>query len=325
MPKPRKHQVSLDATPYYHCVSRCVRRAFLCGFDKRENKSFEHRREWVTGRILFLAEVFGIDVCAYAVMSNHYHVVLHINQSKALAWTDREVCERWHKLFKGTPLTQKYANREPLSESEILAVESRLNLWRAQLTDISWFMRLINEPIARRANQEDNCTGKFWEARFKSQALCDESALAACLVYVDLNPVRARNADSLEASEHTSIKERVTAVKQGLDQPKTLAKLADKSRDNCSHSLPFHLEDYLELVDWTGRIIREGKKGSIPTDTPPILERLEIEPKYWLIMTQHFGSRFGCLVGSVEQLKRAARKLRYLRTPGLASCRAIFN
>jgi REP element-mobilizing transposase RayT len=325
MPKPRKCQVSLDVTPYYHCVSRCVRRAFLCGFDKLQNRSFEHRREWIDDRIHFLASIFGIDVCAYAVMSNHYHIVLHINKPKALAWSNMEVCERWHKLFRGTPLTQKYLRSERLSEAEMIAVELKLDQWRLQLTDISWFMRLINEPIARQANHEDNCTGKFWEARFKSQALCDEKALAACLTYVDLNPIRARIADKPESSAHTSIKERIEAVKQGLDQPRALARFVGNPRNDMPQGLPFHLKDYLELVDWTGRIIREDKKGAIPSEIPPILERLEIDPKYWMVMAEHFGSRFGSLVGGVDQLIRAARKLRYIRTPGLSNCRAIFN
>ena len=100
MPRPRKQQISLEATPYYHCTSRCVRRAFLCGLDALTGKDYEYRRQWVEDRILFLGEVFCIDVCAYAVMSNHHHVVLHINMAEAQSLTDLEVCERWHKLYK---------------------------------------------------------------------------------------------------------------------------------------------------------------------------------------------------------------------------------
>ena len=179
MPKPRKCLISLDTTPYYHCVSRCVRRAFLCGVDRDASRSYEHRREWVENRILELTQIFAIDVCAYAVMSNHYHVVLHINKAQACAWSDYEVCERWHRLYKGTPLTQKYLRKEPLSTAERQVVAALIDQWRLQLADISWFMRNINEPIARQANAEDGCTGRFWESRFKSQALLDEKALAA--------------------------------------------------------------------------------------------------------------------------------------------------
>lgn len=200
MPKARKYQISLDVTPYYHCVSRCVRRAFLCGIDRFTGNSYEHRRQWVEDRILLLGQIFAIDVCAYAVMSNHYHVVLHVNKAQCLGWSDLEICQRWHSLFKGTVLTQKFLRHETLTDAEHIAVRMKLDQWRLNLSDISWFMRLINEPLARQANQEDDCTGKFWEARFRSQALCDEKALAACLAYVDLNPVRARAADTPERS-----------------------------------------------------------------------------------------------------------------------------
>ena len=107
MAKARKYQISLDSTPYYHTVSRCVRRAFLCGYDNTTGTHYEYRRQWVEDRLLLLADVFAIDLCAYAVMSNHVHTVLHINAAKAHSLTDLEVCERWHRLYKGTLLTQK--------------------------------------------------------------------------------------------------------------------------------------------------------------------------------------------------------------------------
>lgn len=164
MPTPRKHQISLDATPYYHCTSRCVRRAFLCGLDPFTGKDYEHRRQWVEDRILFLAEVFCIDVCAYAVMSNHHHVVLHINKDEALRLSDLEVCERWHKLFKGTLLTQKFVRGELLDDTQWQAVKAKLDTWRFELANISRFMASLNEPIARMANAEDQCKGRFGKA-----------------------------------------------------------------------------------------------------------------------------------------------------------------
>ncbi len=209
MPTPRKHQISLDATPYYHCTSRCVRRAFLCGLDPFSGKDYEHRRQWVEDRIVFLGEVFCIDVCAYAVMSNHHHLVLHINMPEALSLTDLEVCERWHKLYKGTLLTQRFLKGELLDEAQWQAVTAKLEHWRLERANISRFypkgtlISCLNEPIARMANTEGQCTGRFWESRFKSQALLDEKALAACMAYVGLNPVRAKMARTPEDSEHT--------------------------------------------------------------------------------------------------------------------------
>jgi len=198
MPKPRKSLVSLEVTPYYHCVSRCVRRAFLCGEDKLTGKNFEHRRQWIEDRLLVLANIFAIDIAAYAVMSNHYHVVLHINREQALSWSELEVVEHWHRLFKGSLLSQHFYQGDVLNTAELNALSEQVCEWRDRLMSISWFMRCTNEPIAREANHEDEATGRFWEGRFKSQALLDEKALAACMAYVDLNPIRARMAESPE-------------------------------------------------------------------------------------------------------------------------------
>jgi REP element-mobilizing transposase RayT len=82
MPKPRSSQVSLIDTSYYHCVSRCVRRAFLCGTDKYSGTSYEHRRAWVEDKVLWLSSVFAIGICAYAVMSNHMHLARRVVEEK---------------------------------------------------------------------------------------------------------------------------------------------------------------------------------------------------------------------------------------------------
>ncbi len=158
MPLARKRQICLTDTPYYHCVSRCVRRAYLCGEDKFTGKSFEHRRQWVEDRLLFLSTVFSIEVCAFAIMSNHSHVVLHVNVEKANDWTDKQVCSRWHKLHKGTLLTQKFMSTDSplLTDAQRTTLHATLSIYRQRLTDISWFMRELNEPIARKANHEDN-------------------------------------------------------------------------------------------------------------------------------------------------------------------------
>ena len=207
MTRPRKQLIHPDTTPYYHCVSRCVRRSFLCGTDER-GRNFEHRRGWIEERLLTLTGIFAIDICAYAIMSNHYHVVLHINQAVAKSWTESEVAERWHMLFKGNLLSQRFLRGEALDPAEAEALSHCLAIWRQRLMDISWFLRLINETIAREANAEDQCTGRFWEGRFKSQALLDEKALAACMTYVDLNPIRAKMAKTPESSDYTSAKAR---------------------------------------------------------------------------------------------------------------------
>jgi len=98
MPTPRNRLISQDNTPYYHCVSRCVRRAFLCGEAQLTGISYEHRRQWVEQHLQQLAAVFAIDhLCAYAVMHNHYHVVLRVDRDQANAWSEDEVVARWQR------------------------------------------------------------------------------------------------------------------------------------------------------------------------------------------------------------------------------------
>ena len=158
----REHQIHIETTPYYHCVSRCVRRAFLCGKDKYNGKCYEHRRQWIVDKIKQLSNLFAIDICAYAVMSNHYHLVLHVNQHNVSAWSMDEVIDRWCALFSGHLLVKRYKQGESLSDVERNAVSDIVELWRSRLSDISWFMRCLNESIARQANQEDHCKGRFW-------------------------------------------------------------------------------------------------------------------------------------------------------------------
>ncbi|MCG7997345.1 MAG: transposase [Candidatus Thiodiazotropha taylori] len=330
MPKPRKRLISLEATPYYHCVSRCVRRAFLCGRDTFSGKSYEHRRDWIQDKLHELSDIFAIDLCGYAIMSNHFHLVLYIDKETADIWTSLEVITRWHRLFSGSFLSQRFMDGDALSKAEQKALDDQITVWRSRLMDISWFMRCLNEPIARRANQEDSCTGRFWEGRYKSQALLDEKALVACLAYVDLNPVRAGMAQTPETAEFTSIEERISKIKQTPgapnpqpEQPSQLLSFVGNPHADMPKGLPFRLTDYIQLVDWSGRAILENKRGFILSDLPPILERLPINPKHWLYITQQFESKFKGMVGTAHNLKSACQRLGYRRTPNLAVCQQL--
>ncbi|MFT5593975.1 MAG: REP element-mobilizing transposase RayT [Oceanicoccus sp.] len=329
MPKPRKEQVSLEATPYYHCVSRCVRKAFLCGFDDRSEISYEHRRAWLENELLNQAQVFAIDIAAYAIMSNHYHVVLHINQNQAKSWDLDEVIHRWHSLYKGNVLSQRYLSDPNFSQAELEKLKEFVEIWRARLMDIGWFIGRLNEKIARQANYEDQCTGRFWEGRFKSQALLDEKALAACMAYVDLNPVRAKMAKTPEKSEHTSVKMRSEKAKIAYQpnhpnqQVNKLMPFIGNPRENIPEGLPFRLTDYLALIDLTGRAIREDKRGHIEKNQPEILTRLGIEPKNWLTMTQEFETTFKDLVGNPSTLEKTVKLLNRKRRPAFKNCEVL--
>jgi len=334
MPKPRHSLISLEATPYYHCVSRCVRRAFLCGKDRVTGRCFEHRRGWIEERLLALSRTFAVEICAYAILENHTHTVIYVDRERAKSWTLDELIERWHGVFSGICLSHRYLQGDDLCEAEQDKLREVAELWRERLMSVSWFMRCLNEHIARLANAEDGCTGRFWEGRFKSQALLDEAALAACLAYVDLNPVRAGMADTPESSEYTSIKKRIEALKPATDTPKDkpvtsanpdLFPFVGNPRQDMPQGLPFVFTDYLELLDWTGRMVRDDKRGSIPTDTPPILKRLHIEPQAWLQLSTGFEKQFCHLVGHPEAVKKACGQLGQRWAWGTSQCRAMFS
>lgn len=299
MTQPRRQLVSLSDTPYYHCVSRCVRRAFLCGTDDTTGECYEHRRQWLENRIRLLSSIFSVDICSYAVMSNHYHLVVKLKSTHD--WSDEEVLERWLTLYRGTILVQRYRRGEILAQYEREAVSDTIQIWRRRLQDLSWFMKCLNEPIARMANAEDDCTGHFWESRFKSQALRSEEALLSCMAYVDLNPLRAGEAKTPEASKYTSIQERIkpqfNLAKAVRDQClasdfklpiKPLLAFEDAVKSDRQDGIPYSFNDYLQLVDWSGRAIRDDKLGFIASRLPSILIRLKISPDRWLLNSQHF-------------------------------------
>ncbi|MGL6260316.1 transposase [Vibrio sp. WXL210] len=329
MPTARSQLVSLSHTSYYHCVSRCVRQAFLCGFDKSSGVSFEHRRDWVEQRLLKLASVFSIDICAYAVMSNHTHLVLHINKDQALSWDIYEVLQRWHRLYKGTVLTRQFLSGEPLDNASLSTVMDIAEVYRQRLYNLSWFMRNLNEHIARQANQEENRTGRFWEGRFKSQPLLDETALATCMAYVDLNPIRSNMASTPEQSAYTSIKKRIdtlqNAVNSSLIQPTTLFPFVGGECKQRPQGLPFHLSDYLSLIDISGRIIRGDKRGSISSNCELMLKRLGINEAMWTRLMTSLEQRFTGPIGCEKSLRRYQLNLGIERVKGVGSARLYFQ
>ncbi len=304
MTRPRKALISLDETPYYHVFTRCVRRAYLCGVDSYSGRSYEHRRQWIVDRIRLLSSIFAIDICAYAVMSNHYHLALKVCPEQVSTLVDDDIIERWCSLFKGPLIAQRHRAGESLTPAEKASLGEIVQVWRTRLGSVSWFMKCLNQPIARRANIEDGCTGKFWECRFTSQALKTEEALLSCMAYVDLNPVRAGMAKSPEASEHTSIRERIeqrfdlaNAVQsqfnsgnlRSFDIPlKPLLHFTSTRTGEEATGIPCLFGDYLELIDWTGRIARRGKHGRIASNLPRILARIEISVEQWLLNSLQF-------------------------------------
>ena len=350
MTQARETQVSLESTPFYHCYVRCVRKAYLCGEDYSTGENYDHRKQWIVSRLKFLSYIYAIDICAYAVMSNHYHVVLHVDKARALEWSLGEVAERWLQLYKAPILVERWLEApSTLSEAELETVRSIIEVWRKRLHDLSWFMKGVNETIARMANEEEGTKGRFWEGRFKSQALLDESALLSCMAYVDLNPVRAGMEPDLVSSDFTSIQQRLfnfasrkrtkspeekTLVKRVNNQVQlekelnedTTPKAALMPFDGSSHTgihvaLPFTRGEYFDLVDKTGRLIRQDKKGFISSNAPPILKTLGIRPDKWLDQVQNFGRRYGSCAGRVARMQDYAEYFgkRWVKGVGVSS------
>ena len=341
MTRPRKELVSLADTPYYHCVCRCVRRAFLWGNDPYSGKNYSHRKQWVVERLAVLSEVFAIDLCAFAVISNHYHLVIRMDREHAQNWTGQEVIDRWSSLFGIPVLVARYQRGETTTIAEQKQARTIINTWRERLADLSWYMRSLNEYLARLANAEDACKGRFWEGRFKSQALLDEAGLLTCMAYVDLNPIRAGIAQRPETSKFTSIYQRIQTLSAQSRRSSNRANRKNKQNKRqplfpalatfCAHNnapintIPFGFKDYLELIDWTGRAVLRDKRGHISAYIPPILTRLNIETQYWLIHMQPNGDQFSRVVGRVEGIKDYAERLGQRWLCGMRASQQLFS
>ena len=213
-----------------HCVNRCVRRAFLCGKDEASGRDYDHRRQMIRQRLEFLAGIMGIEVLGYAVMSNHFHTILRNRPDIVETWSDEDVARKWWMLCPA----RRNPDGSPAEPTELELKELRTNRRelrekRRRLASISWFMRFLCERIAKDSNKEDKCTGRFWEGRFKAQVLKDDAAILACLQYVDLNPIRAGIAKSLEASDFTSVQDRIRDLQQAITERSAELKTSDDS------------------------------------------------------------------------------------------------
>ena len=352
---PRKELIEETEVGIYHCINRCVRRAFLCGQDALTGKNFDHRKVWIRERLEFLAGQFSIEVCGFAVMSNHLHLVLRNRPDIVSNWSDEEVARRWWNLFPG----RKEENKQPAKPNKhelaaLMADKEAVQERRRRLSSLSWFMRCLAEPIARQANREDECTGRFWEGRYKCQRLLDEAAVLACSVYVDLNPIRAGVAKTPETSEFTSGYERAKSRRpraESLEKSRVqsqesragrrrdagwLAPVELKDRREMKNArrgrrasnkgfLPLKLDQYLKLLDWTGRQTRGKKRGQIPDHLEPILTRLQIATDTWVDTVLNFGRWFHRAVGRPDSLSDESSRRGRQWLHGTAHSRTAFG
>lgn len=185
-------------------TQRCVRTQFLTGIDEKTGRDYSHRKDWLVKRLEALASVTACDVLGFAIMDNHFHVTVRNRPDVVATWSDEEVAIRWLKIYPGRRIEEDLGSPTQADVDALLADTKKMAEIRLRLSDISWFMRALSEPIARRANKEDGCTGHFWEGRFKPKRILDGIGLLACLIYMDLNPFRALLAQVVEEARYTS-------------------------------------------------------------------------------------------------------------------------
>ncbi len=308
----RNQIIEPDQVSIYHLISRCVRRAFLCGVDPYSGKSYEHRRAWITNRLAYVTEkVFWIETLSFAVMSNHFHLVVRIRPDLANAATDEEVIKRWWNLFprkiKGMYLAEppKILMNLWLSDPDWIAERRR------RLSSISWLMSSISEYVARRANIEDGVTGRFWEGRFKSQILLGEKAVLSASTYVDLNPIRANMADSLESSAFTSIQKRIEEINKKIETgPSFLAKFYATltSLRTETPSLAIDPRDYIDICAWKASLIL-AERNKTNTENLPNNKSL----RYLEVYSDERVRRSKFAIGDPEDIREFAKKRNVFR------------
>ena len=339
----RARLVDLSISRWYHCISRCVRKASLLGegpFD---------RKAWIENRLEELAQIFAVTVGGFSVLDNHLHVLVRLDPDVGAGWSDEDVVRRWGRLH---PPRDKARKVFPVSDQWVqdrLADPAWLASTRDRLLSISEFMKSLKEPLARLANRQDKMRGAFFEERFKSIAVLDEEALLATSVYVDLNPVAAGLAQAPESSPHTSVKQRVDHVESqrrtadlaaaqqgsvagsraagGLEESLWLCPIEDRrGLDSAREGMiqGFSLGSYLLLVDYTGRIFRHGK-ATIPAELAGVFDRLGCTAARWASRLEKLrqGRLLGrFFAGSRAKLREVAARLNVRHLVNLDGCPA---
>ncbi len=336
----RSEVVDPNEVQVLHVISRTTRACWLFGEDSISGKNYDHRKVWIEEYLQRFAACFAIDLLSFAILSNHFHLVLRSRPDVVKTWGDTEVARRWlmicpeRKDDQGNPMAPS-----PSELDRIRKCPKKLAEIRERLSSISWWMRLLNQRIAQRAHMEDNTKGHFFEERFKAVPLVDEEAILACSVYVDLNLIRACIAETIELSDHTSAQRRFESVQASQQPPQDESKASadgktqtavpharradaflspvdlheatdpagpqpSKTHARCSDKgfLSMSEEDYLELLDWSARHLAAGKRGCTPEGHPPILERLGLPPTLWLSLVANFGSLFSTIAGRPDHL-----------------------
>jgi len=323
----RKNIVDNQTPGFYHCSNRCVRRTFLCGIDKLTGHDHSHRKDWLERRMLELCDIFSIEIYAYAVMDNHYHIVLYLDPLAPMHWSKEDVAERWLCAYSGKSVDPKFAKQRELKKQVIIADKEKIELYRQRLGSLSWFMSRLNEPLAKQSNKEENCTGSFWEGRYSAQALLDEAAIFSCMAYVDLNPVRAKITEKLDESNNTSIKKRLNKIKQiePIDvQVKLSSAISAISNQVNSKKLSMSLKSYIELIEWTGQNITYPNKAAMPHNISSCLRQFNLQQNHWLKQLENFEMHYCHVIGPMELIRQKAKQLKKRCLKGMSAAKQLY-
>lgn len=280
-------------------------------------------------------------------MANHLHLVLQTLPRVAKRWSPREVVRRWLTATRMAKcLTDDVPPPDPKRIEKMVQDKKLVAKLRRRLSNVSWFMGLLHENIARRANHEEGRSGHFWEGRYGCRECTDRNALLLCGIYVDLNAYRAGEANDPLGSPHTSVHLRMQAqalateidgdrpdgwMGELTEQPESLAneKLAYMSRSGrraCDMGvLPISLADYVKLLLWTAEQLTSGQRSTIPRDLTAILDRFHIQHDQWVDTVDKFAAKFGHAVGRAETLAAVTERMGIERMKGAAACRAVFT
>ncbi|MCC9603030.1 hypothetical protein LOC67_20980 [Stieleria sp. JC731] len=322
-----------------HAISRTVRGIYFLGTDPVSGKNFDYRKRWIEDLLRHFAGLFGIDLLCYSILSNHYHLVLRSRPDIVDHWSDLEVARRWLSICPKRRVGGMASEPTNHEIDSICNGPGKIEEIRKRLSDISWWMRLLNQRVAQRANREDKASGRFWQDRFVAVRIDDEESLLACAAYVELNPIRAAMAETIEHAEFTSIGKRIESefqcqLMQGdHNRPAArevsfakrirvdhfLSKLFIDERSSsvgsepgelgqrCSNKgfLPINCKQFVELLDWSARQLKPGKRGKTPMHYPPVLERLGISERSWITVISGFDKAFSHVAAKLDNLIQA--------------------
>lgn len=332
MTLPRSKIVDPDLTRWYHCISRCVRQAFLFA----DHQSEFNRKGWLETRLHELNSIFAVSVAGFSIMDNHLHLLLRIEPDTAAQWSPTEVARRWLTLFPPRVKRQK-VDASPEDIQRMAADAEWVEQRRKRLASLGWFMKCLKEPLARLANRDEHRHGTFFEGRYKSIAILDEESILTVAAYIDLNPVAAGVCKLPEKSLHTSIHDRVEHVvargrladiqqirdgsvaaqqaSEGIEDDQWLIPIEDRRERGGARAgikSGFTLGQYLMLVDGMSRCVREGK-AHLEKEVASILDRLEMDAERMAhrlhSMLKHHRF-YGCFHAATrDAIRRAAERL----------------